>query len=121
MPARTADRNDPADCCPAHAAWATSRLRLCPSLRRDVANRWRGLLPWRCSQQSGVGLTIGGAQNNGTPKIIARAAQRCNERAIVGDVRNSVSSEEGGTPTVAAKRTTEPPHVTASCDDYESS
>jgi hypothetical protein len=37
-----------------------------------------------------------------------------------GDVRDSVSGEEGGTPTVAAKHTTETPHVTASCDDYES-
>jgi hypothetical protein len=37
-----------------------------------------------------------------------------------GDVRDSVSGEEGGTPTVAAKHTTEHPHVTASCDDYES-
>jgi hypothetical protein len=31
-----------------------------------------------------------------------------------------VSGEEGGTPTVAAKHTTEHPHVTESCDNYES-
>jgi phosphate-selective porin OprO/OprP len=43
------------------------------------------------------------------------------DKQTTGDVRNSVSGEERGTPTVAAKHTTEhPPHVTASCDDYES-
>jgi hypothetical protein len=47
-------------------------------------------------------------------------ARRIFQRTVLaGDVRDSVSEAGRGTPTVAAKHTTEHPHVTASCDDYE--